>query len=313
MRANKAAHIAILGLLAGAALIGAAWPGCLVDEVCYEQADCPRDQSCFSLTGRCSAKLACYQTADCPVGMTCLNRTACIQGECLSDEDCTGGRLCVDGLCKSTGPLDCPSGMVPVEDSFCIDAYEASRPDATEVSAGTDNSMATSRPDVIPWQVPADSNGLAEAACEAAGKRLCTETEWRTACRGPADTEYAYGDVYEPATCNGIDTFCDCDEGPCAGHDPCPYAGCFHDCSADTAFRLFPTGSARFAGCTNAYGVFDMNGNVWEHVLDGDDTRIRGGAFNCSDSRDYQRCDYVPTSWKPSAKGFRCCQIPGGD
>jgi hypothetical protein len=31
-------------------------------------------------------------------------------------------------------------------------------------------------------------------------------------------------------------------------------------------------------GCTNEWGVFDMNGNVWKHTANGDDTTIRGGA-----------------------------------
>lgn len=356
----RATLIAILGVCSAAVLIVLAWPGCLVEEVCYSQADCPGPYSCFSLTGRCSKKGYCAQDADCPKAPrvpadrrcgpkgvcfdpTCASDADCpdgwrcgknqlcndgtcqLDGECppgqicdqqvcgdegcTSDEDCPPGRKCVDGVCELEA-LQCPTGMVSIEEIFCVDIYEASRPDATEYSAGSDGTMATSRVNVIPWQVTSDSNGVAQAACEAAGKRLCSEDEWRIACRGPADTEYGYGDVYEPMTCNGIDTFCDCEEGPCAGHDPCPYAGCFHDCRSDTPFRLYPTGSDQFSGCTNAYGVFDMNGNVWEHVLDGDDTRIRGGAFNCSDSREYHRCDYIPTHWKPSAKGFRCCWRP---
>ncbi len=307
-RASAAAGL--FGLLAAAAwgLVLAA-PGCMVDQVCYSPDDCPPGQSCHSLTGNCSPDLVCHVISDCPAGMICDQETLrCSSGECSDDDDCPGDQRCVDGLCQSSGPLECPAGMVPVESAFCIDIYEASRPDATERSAGTDESQATSRPGVIPWQVSSGANAVAQAACEAAGKRLCSENEWRIACRGPQDTAYAYGDAYEPATCNGIDTFCDCQEGPCASHDPCPYPHCFHDCRAYTRFHLLPTGD--LPDCTNGYGVYDINGNVWEHVLDGDDTRIRGGAFNCSDSQQLHRCDYIPGDWRPSAKGFRCCWRP---
>jgi formylglycine-generating enzyme required for sulfatase activity len=162
---------------------------------------------------------------------------------------------------------------------FCVDIYEASRGDATANSAGSDGSQAHSVAGVLPWQV--GSNAEAALACKAAGKRLCSPAEWQTACEGLEKTVYAYGSSYSPTTCNGIDAF--------GGY----------------TFHVAPTGS--FPGCTNAWGVFDMNGNVWEHVAGGTDTTIRGGAYNCSDSVTYHRCDYIPTIWTPSAKGFRCC------
>jgi hypothetical protein len=43
---------------------------------------------------------------------------------------------------------------------------------------------------------------VAEAACAAAGKRLCTLDEFVTACRGEADTLFPYGDTYEDGVCN---------------------------------------------------------------------------------------------------------------
>ena len=70
-------------------------------------------------------------------------------------------------------------------------------------------------------------------------------------------------------------------------------------------FKLMPTGS--FPDCNNDYGAFDMSGNLWEHTAGGSDMTIRGGAYNCSDSKTLHRCDYVPGNWVPSARGFRCC------
>lgn len=229
-------------------------------------------------------KERCYQDSDCGDGKVCGVQGVCVY-PCANDADCGEGFGCVGHRCiprTPVNPVSCPADMVAVAGTFCVDRYEASRPDATADSAGSSSTMATSRPGVLPWLVP--DNATAQAACEAAGKRLCTPAEWETACRGPAGTVYGYGDTYDPKTCNGIETF-----GP----------GQFH---------LEPTGA--FPGCTNAWGVYDMNGNVWEHVLGGDGRSVRGGAYNCSDSRTFHRCDYVPRTWTPSALGFRCCLGP---
>jgi hypothetical protein len=68
--------------------------------------------------------------------------------------------------------------------SFQIFAYEASRPDATGSSAGSASAAACSRSGVVPWSNV--THPQAEAACATIGARLCTETEWQTACQGPA-------------------------------------------------------------------------------------------------------------------------------
>ncbi len=194
-------------------------------------------------------------------------------------------------------PIDtggqCPAGMVPVENQFCIDAYEASRVDATSSSSGSDESMAQSVSGVMPWKV--SSLAEAEAACGAAGKRLCEPGEWYQACTGPDGTEYPYGDTYEAETCNGIDTHCDCEDG---SH----YDGCYYECGG--SYYLLATGS--LGSCTNEYGVFDISGNLWEYVAGAADDQVRGGAYNCGDSASTHKCDFDLT-WTPSARGFRCC------
>ncbi len=253
----------------------------------------------------------CMDDTDCPEGEICGPDGVCIL-ECIEDEDCASGFVCVNNRCEASEgpPIECPEDMVAVANAFCIDRYQASRPDATESREGTDDSEAFSVDGVIPWEV--ESNEAAEAACEAAGKRLCSPQEWRIACRGPDDTTYSYGDEYDPTACNGIDAFCNCDHPDCADLDVCPYARCFNQASptedggpCGAAFRVVPTGS--FESCTNGWGVFDINGNLWEHVSGGDDTTVRGGAFNCADSPSLHRCDYVPGNWAPTARGFRCC------
>jgi hypothetical protein len=77
--------------------------------------------------------------------------------------------------------------------------------DATADKTGSDGSRAVSVVGVFPWQVL--DNATAASACSAAGKRLCTAEEWRSACQGPERTAYAYGDSYDPGVCNGIDAF----------------------------------------------------------------------------------------------------------
>jgi hypothetical protein len=210
------------------------------------------------------------------------------------DNDCNG--LTDEGLV-----CDCPQGMVNIESLFCMDIYEASRPDATAQSAGTDNSYAVSREGVMPWSHV--SLAEAGAACAAAGKRLCTPAEWEQACRGPEDWQYSYGTDYDTEICNGIDTFCNCGPGSaCENADPCPYPHCYWDCGAP--FHPTPTGA--FPDCYSAYGVYDITGNLWDTVQGG---MGRGGAYNCGNSEALHTCSYEAdwASDNNSNFGFRCC------
>ena len=225
----------------------------------------------------------CYEDRDCPSSKICDKLSgACIIPECDQAHSCGSGFACIANRCVATASITCPADMVNVAEVFCADKYEASRPDATANSSGRDGSRAMSVAGVLPW--PVLDNATAELACAASGKRLCTPEEWRVACKGPDGTVYAYGDSYDPAICNGIDAF------------------------KGQSFHLAPTGS--FLGCTNEWGVFDINGNLWEHVAGGSDMTVRGGAFNCSDSAALHKCDYVPGNWTPLARGFRCCLTP---
>ncbi|MBN1336705.1 MAG: SUMF1/EgtB/PvdO family nonheme iron enzyme [Deltaproteobacteria bacterium] len=257
--------------------------GCVVKEHCFEDDDCPPGQDCDLVLGVCvTSEPECVVASDCgEVGF------ACEDGVCVPD-------------CEPQGTVICASDQVEVCGAFCMDTWEASRPDATDTHPGTDGSMATSRPDVIPWfsadAIEGMNQTIARAACEAAGRRLCTTAEWKLACTGLDGLVYPYGDAYDPVLCNGIDTYCTCD-----GQDPYPH--CYHDCGA--SFHVMPTQS--FPECETAWGAWDVSGNVWEVVATDDGLdHYRGGAYNCVDSERNTRCDYDAT-WNPSAKGFRCC------
>ena len=301
MPGRKELMFQIIGIL----LLTLMCQACLVESACYNDIDCSRDQYCAiganARNGKCME--FCKNDIDCHPGTICdkISRK-CIKADCQDNLDCPDGFECKDHFCVGKEVFRCPEDMVSIEDQFCIDIYEASRSDATIDNPGTDNLAAQSKPGVLPWLV--ESNLAAQQACENVGKTLCTQNQWQQACRGPDGHTYSYGDDYSPEICNGIDKYCFCGAGAaCESRDPCPFPHCYHECGAQ--FRLDPTGAN--TGCTNAYSVFDMNGNVWEHVLGGDNTRIRGGAFNCSNSERLHRCDYIPTTWEPSARGFRCC------
>jgi formylglycine-generating enzyme required for sulfatase activity len=262
----------LVGLCSGGILPG--FNACLVSEHCYSDADCDAPEICLVQEGFCG--LECRRDADCGEGLLCLDHRCVTRAQARDETTPSAG--------GQPPPLDCPEDMLNVGDSFCIDRFEASRPDATERSPGIDESRATCRRGVLPWQV--DDNGEARQACIAAGKDLCHPSHWKIACEGSQRTVYGYGDSYDPLICNGIDTF----GGP-------------------GSHRLLPTGS--LPDCRSDWGAFDMNGNLWEHVLDGTDRTIRGGAYNCIDSQTLHRCDYIPSDWTPSARGFRCCLLPG--
>lgn len=65
---------------------------------------------------------------------------------------------------------------------------------------GSFEAVAVSRPGVVPQGYLTYHS--ARAACQAAGKRLCTEEEWVTACRGRAGTKFPYGAHYAAGRCN---------------------------------------------------------------------------------------------------------------
>ena len=117
---------------------------------------------------------------------------------------------------------------------YCIDQYEVSKPDATESSAGSDTSMATSKPNVLPW---ASINQLsAKTACVNAGKHLCTSEEWLGAANIQGQVYYLPSDLMvAPYSCN-------------------------------TNSQCTPCKTGNSSGCVSEEGVYDMVGNLREWV-----------------------------------------------
>jgi hypothetical protein len=156
-------------------------------------------------------------------------------------EDCNG----IDDDCDGTidnGIVDdmvVVTGAMPV---FSMDRYEASRPDATALSAGLRESRRCVKPNVIPWTKTAYAE--ASAACAASGARLCTDAEMTFACASAAMNAYPYAASYQATTCNGLDY-----DGIMGGMD-------------DNV--LVPTGATALPLCKNALSIFDLSGNAAE-------------------------------------------------
>ena len=120
----------------------------------------------------------------------------------------------------------------------------------------------------------------ASALCESVGKRLCTDQEWVQACRGPQGLRFPYGPIYDGTKCNA-------------------------ESKVDAPLAIGQTPKT----CVSGYGVYDLNGNVWEWVGTAqDDVKVRGGAWSSSSCAEcaLHFWDNAPMT-KSNRGGLRCC------
>ena len=222
----------------------------------------------------------------------------------------------------------CPAEMALVDGRVCVDRWEASIVERVVVSTGGTGGTvervwspflaidgnerrmrAVSRPGVIPQAYI--SGKQAAAACRASGKRLCAPDEWERACRGPMDTQFPYGNERRAKVCND-------DIRPV---HPVAEVGRMLGLERGRLWRdgmnepminqlpdtLLPTGER--SECTNAYGVYDMVGNLHEWVDDPDGT-FRGGYY-MDTTKNGDGCSYQTTAhdftYHDYSTGFRCC------
>jgi formylglycine-generating enzyme required for sulfatase activity len=205
--------------------------------------------------------------------------------------------------------------MAPVNDAFCMDRYEAALEEwsdgSWEAASPYDTiSGRTVRAVVSKGLTPQAyiSGDQAASACEAAGKRLCLDSEWAQACGGPANTTWPYGNEYSAGACN------DDYQG---GHPVVDYFGTSDDVwdsdsMNDPGINQQPGTVAlggEFADCRSHWGIHDLHGNLHEWV-DESSGVFRGG-FYADGSFNGNGCAYVTTahsrSYHDYSTGFRCC------
>ena len=189
-----------------------------------------------------------------------------------------------------TGPVTATATAAPIAASpgVTIDAFEAS----------LDGARAVSQPGVAP------ARGLswydAKAACEAAGKRLCTEREWLAACTGQAPND---------ADGNGVASD-DPILGRAYGYGERRKDGACADSRNPAAVGELLTGN--HPQCGTPDGLYDLVGNLKEWVgLSPATAALKGGSYSSGESA---RCGYfrddIAADTKDDATGFRCCAGP---
>ena len=133
-------------------------------------------------------------------------------------------------------------------------------------------------------ELPRDMVSQEQAASlwQQEGKHLCSLAEWQAACKGKDNTRYSYGDSYKHIKCNT---------------------------NTNAAKR-----SGRKEQCRSWYGMYDMNGNLWEWTSTTSKDHpnmylVAGGAWNtnneskCTDNK----FSFYPQNQYPNV-GFRCCK-----
>lgn len=216
------------------------------------------------------------------------------------------------GLTEEPGSGGCPAGMQRV-DTFCVDVFEASldevldggsRPWSPFFNPGSRRMRARSLRGAVPQGYV--SGTQAAAACAEAGKRLCTDSEWLRACRGPTNFTYPYGNTRQTGTCNDARAVHPAIElyGTSATWI---YSHLDSPCLNQLDAGLARTGS--YSGCVSAEGLFDLMGNLHEWTADPAGT-FRGGYF-VDTVLNGAGCLYVTTAHDVShwdySTGFRCC------
>ena len=232
-------------------------------------------------------------------------------------------------LAEARAP-SCPTGMSLVDPSvvvvpdggttrlahghYCIDRYEGS---LVEVAKDGEHPFspfemvrgrrvrAVSHSGVVPQAYL--SRNEAEVACKESHKRLCTEEEWVTACRGKRPTTYPYGDDRKPGFCN------DDGKSPLQTYYPAGGADA-HGFEAMNDPRLNALdGTVAHTGahphCHSSWGAFDMMGNLHEWIADPAGTFLGGYYLDTHINGD--GCDYKTVAhdadYHDYSTGFRCC------
>jgi len=168
---------------------------------------------------------------------------------------------------------------------FCMDRYEYPNQEGEKPDVG------------MTWE-------QAQTACEAQGKRLCTDSEWTTACEGPNHTPYPDG--YVRGSCNVDQPYIMPDDQ--AFSNP-----------ATRAQEIARLSQSEPSGvreeCVSDYGIYDLTGNVDEWVVNENGTvssrpyqsGLKGGYWGPVRNR-CRPMTVDHNAWHAGYQiGFRCC------
>ena len=170
--------------------------------------------------------------------------------------------------------------------------------------------MAVSLRGVVPQAYV--SFHTAKSACALAGKRLCTKSEWTTACHGQTARKHPYGTKFRRGRCNvyrflhpgfvlhGVSS---------VGHLD-PRLNLLTIAGDDSV--LWTTGSSR--GCRSEWGddgIYDMVGNLDEWVDEERGRRavFRGGFYARSTTQGWEaKVTNHSKAYYDYSLGIRCCE-----
>jgi hypothetical protein len=232
-------------------------------------------------------------------------------------------------VARETAPLTCPERMAlvpatPEMHAYCIDRWEAT---LVEIDGGAERPFPFNRSPKDHAVRAVASAGVvpqgyisyleAKAACAASSKRLCAETEWVRACKGPKGTTFPYGNDRRPGACNDLGTNAMLRMPPSARAMTVPNMN-------NPVLLTLPNTATRtgeLADCTNEFGVFDMVGNLHEWIDDGvpPEQAMRNGmkaqafcgGFFLDTQINGDGCNYKTTAhadwYHDYSTGFRCC------
>jgi formylglycine-generating enzyme len=173
---------------------------------------------------------------------------------------------------------------------FCVDRYEW--PDKKGELPAL----------LIPWTD-------AKKACEAIGKRLCTEDEYNFACEGEQMLPYTYGYVRDATKCN-IDRPYRKRE-----HKLLKYEACMKNAACKKELekldQRLPAGS--MPACVSPFGAYDMNGNINEWVFRPKEkypsrSGLKGGWWGPVRGRCRPTVGFHKEEDYGYEEGFRCCK-----